>query len=321
MLIDEMEIVVQGGHGGPGSISFGKKAHSGPDGGNGGKGGDFYIRASSDITLLNQFSQKKEFSAKAGQSGGRNKQSGKSGSDFELLIPVGTEIIDQNTNEVIVELKDVDQRVLLCTGGKGGKGNYEFRSPRRTTPEIAQPGLPGEQKHLKLVLKLIADFGLVGLPNAGKSSLLNELTHSKAKIADYPFTTLSPNLGVYNGKIIADIPGLIEGASQGRGLGISFLKHIEKVKVILHCLSCETSNPLKDYRTIRLELEKYNPELLNKPEILLITKTDLADSLKIKHIEKSLSDKSENMFKISIHDWESVEEFKNMIKHLDKNYN
>lgn len=255
MLLDTVNVVFSGGHGGAGVVSFGKKEHSGPDGGNGGKGGDIYILATSDITLLNQFNEKSSFTAGIGGSGRKYRQSGKDGKDLEILVPRGTSIFDEATGDLIVELKTIGQKELLCVGGKGGRGNYEFRSARNTTPEYAQPGLNGQERRVKLILKLIADFGLIGLPNAGKSSLLNELTNAKAKVGAYPFTTLSPNLGVFNGKTIADIPGLIEGASEDKGLGVSFLKHIEKVGVILHCISSDTENPLKDFNN---KNEKYS---------------------------------------------------------------
>lgn len=314
MFIDESEIIVKGGHGGAGVVSFGPKQGSGPDGGNGGKGGDVYIKASSDITLLNQFSVQTEFEAPAGSPGGKQKMTGRDGHDLEILLPIGTSIIDQETGNTIFELTDVDQRFMLCKGGKGGRGNWEFRSPRRTTPKFAQPGLAGDEKHLFIVLKLIAQFGLIGLPNAGKSSLLNELTNARAKTANYAFTTLTPNLGVHKGKIIADIPGLIEGASEGRGLGTSFLKHIEKVGVLLHCISAESTNPLKDYKTIRTELGNYNKKLLEKDEIILVTKSDLVDSKVITKTKNVFTKKNLPVLPMSIHDWESLQELQKLLQ-------
>jgi GTPase len=313
MFIDKVEISISGGHGGPGLVSFGKMAHSGPDGGNGGKGGDAYILAESDLTLLSQFSMETVFSAEDGHPGGKNKRTGRDGDDLVLKLPVGTTIIDKESGKNLFELTKVGQKELISEGGKAGRGNYEFRSPRRTTPMFAQPGLPGEKKELILDLKLIASFGLVGLPNAGKSSLLNELTNANAKTADYSFTTLSPNLGVLNGRVIADIPGLIEGASGGRGLGISFLKHIEKVKVILHCLSVNSENPIKDYKIIRHEMQKYNKKLLDKKEILLLTKSDMVDHKKLKQMTLKMKKYSDHIFTVSIHDWESLEYLKKIL--------
>ncbi len=314
MLIDRAEIKVKGGHGGAGIVSFGKMSKSGPDGGNGGRGGDLYVRAVSDITLLNQFSEKTIFWAEDGQSGGRNKRTGRNGNDFELLLPLGTMLINKNTGETIVELTEIDQQELICAGGKGGRGNWEFRGPRNTTPMKSQPGLPGEEKEVIVELKLIAEYGLIGLPNAGKSSLLNELTNAKAKTANYAFTTLSPNLGVFNGKIIADIPGLIEGASDGRGLGISFLKHIEKVSVLLHCISLESKDPILDYKTVRNELGNYNKTLLKKREIILLTKADLVDEKTVEKLKKVFGKKVKEVLAISIHDWEGLEQLREELR-------
>lgn len=314
MLIDTVEVTFKGGHGGRGIVSFGDKEGSGPNGGNGGRGGDLYVRATSDITLLNQFSQKTFFAAGNGKMGDANRKSGKGGEDLEILLPVGTSIIDKETGETILELTEIDQRELLLRGGKGGMGNWEFRSPKRTTPEYAQPGLPGEEKKLILSLKLIADFGLIGLPNAGKSSLLNELTNAEVKTGNYAFTTLSPNIGVYKGKLLADIPGLIEGAADGRGLGIGFLKHIEKVHTLLHCIASDSPNPLKDYETVRSEMEKFKKELVEKEEIILLTKSDLVDNKTQKDLLKKFKTKAKKVVLVSIHDWESLESLKKLIK-------
>lgn len=313
MLIDEVEVTFQAGKGGPGKISFYPGQKSGPDGGNGGKGGDIYIRAVNDLNLLNQFSAKKLISAEDGKPGERNRKFGKDGQDLEIILPVGVTLIDKQTSESI-ELNKEGERVLLCKGGKGGKGNFEFKSSTNTTPKYAQPGLLGQEKHFKISLKLIADFGLIGLPNAGKSSLLNELTNAKARVAAYPFTTLEPNLGVFDnpsassgqGKIIADIPGLIEGASLGKGLGIKFLKHIEKVSLLLHCIASDSVDPVRDYKTVLNELKKFNPNLLTKPQIILLTKTDL---IKMAEIDKKIKLLSKLKFKIlpvSIYDYSAI---------------
>lgn len=314
MLIDSADIVVKGGHGGAGKVSFGKMMGSGPDGGNGGDGGSVYFVASSDITLLNQFSQKKSFMADNGIPGDKKKMSGKNAKDLELTVPVGTTVIDKRTREVMFELKEVGERRLVAKGGKGGNGNWMFRSPTLTTPKIAQPGLAGEEKKLILTLRLIADFGLIGLPNAGKTSLLNELTNANAKTANYPFTTLWPNLGIYGGKVLADIPGLIEGASEGKGLGTRFLKHIEKVGTLIHCISVESENVLKDYKTVRKELGNFNKELVTKPEVVLLTKTDLVEEKELAKMVKKLKTVNKNVFTVSIHDWDSMESVKKVIK-------
>ena len=298
MLVDEAEIIIRGGHGGEGRVSFRSKKGGGPDGGNGGRGGDVLVRATSDIYALGQFLSKKVCEAEDGEKGGAGIRSGANGKDLILTMPVGTLLTDEKGVEI--ELTKIGQETLIAKGGLGGRGNESFKSSSNTTPQYAQKGLKGQEKRLKLKLKLIADFGLIGLPNAGKSSLLNEITNANAKIGDYPFTTLEPNLGVLNGKVLADIPGLIEGASEGRGLGHKFLKHIEKVKLLLHCISCESDDPLRDYKIIREELKKFNPELLNKKEIILLTKSDLKET-KPKLIGK------EEVIPISIHNWDSIQ--------------
>ena len=305
--------MVKGGKGGAGKVSFGKMMGSGPDGGNGGSGGNLYMLSSPDITLLNQFSQKKTFSADNGLPGSKKKMSGANGKDFELTIPVGTTIIDKQTRNNLFEFTKANERHLVARGGKGGMGNFMFRSPTKTTPRYAQPGAKGEEKKLILTLKLIADFGLIGLPNAGKTSLLNELTKANAKTASYPFTTLWPNLGVYSGHIWADIPGLIERASEGRGLGTRFLKHIEKVSTIIHCISVESKDILKDYQTVRKELLSYGKGLTAKPEIILLTKIDLIDNNQIASLVKKFKNLKLNVYPVSIHDWDSIENIKKII--------
>lgn len=307
MLVDEITITLKGGHGGAGKVSFYPGFKSGPDGGNGGHGGNLYINVVSDLTILNRYSHLKEIAALNGENGGSNQKSGKNGDDKEIYLPVGSFLENLETGEVL-ELNEVGERILICEGGLGGRGNFEFKSPRNTTPEFAQPGLDGEIKRFKIVLKLIADFGLIGLPNAGKSSLLNELTAANARVADYPFTTLEPNLGVLEGKIIADIPGLIEGASEGKGLGVKFLKHIEKVKLLLHCIAADSEDYLADYQVIRNELEQFSKDLIKKEEIILITKSDLVEKKILEKKSKSL--KKKKILMVSIHDFDSLENLK-----------
>lgn len=326
MFVDEAEVILRAGHGGAGRVSFYKVWMRGPDGGNGGRGGDVYIKATTDLMALRQFTAKKTLSAENGEMGGKNKSSGKDGSDLEILMPVGTVLEEVNTGEVF-ELVEPDQIIRIAKGGLGGKGNTEFKSSRNTTPEYAQPGLPGERKEFKIHLKLIADFGLIGLPNAGKSSLLNELTAANVKTADYPFTTLEPNLGALNGKIVADIPGLIEGASEGKGLGIKFLKHIEKVSTLLHCIATDSDNALEDYQTVWKELESYkqslksslgsdySPIFKDRPEIILLTKSDLISEKQLKEKLKELKKLKKKIIPVSIHDWDSLE---NLKKELSK---
>lgn len=309
MLIDEADIILRAGHGGAGKVSFYPKEKAGPDGGNGGRGGDIYINATSDLTALNQFTQKKIIEAERGEPGGNFCKFGRDGKDIEIAMPVGTVIRDKLTGDEM-EFNQVGERILICKGGIGGRGNAELKSARRTTPMYAQKGMPGQERELSVVLKLIADFGLIGLPNSGKSSLLNELTAASAKVANYPFTTLEPNLGVLNRKIIADIPGLIEGASEGKGLGIKFLKHIEKVGLLLHTVSVESENVAKDYLSVIRELEKYNPELIKKQEIILLTKSDLAEKNQLEDATKQLKKFKKQILPVSIYDFDSIEQLK-----------
>jgi len=312
MLIDQAEVTFKGGDGGNGKVSF-RKNMKGPDGGNGGKGGDLYIVAKSDLNLLYQFSREDLFRAQNGEGGGNNQKTGKDGSDLTIFLPVGTSIIDKKSGVELYDLKKEGERILVCKGGTGGLGNWEFRSPETPAPKTAESGRKGITKHLTLSLKLIADFGLIGLPNGGKSSLLNELTGAHEKTANYSFTTLSPALGVFNHKVIADIPGLIEGASGGKGLGIGFLKHIEKVKVLLHCISCESQDVLKDYEVVRSELGKFNPKLLEKREVVLLTKSDLVNEEYVENATKTLNGVSDRVLSVSINNWKSIEELKKLL--------
>ncbi len=313
MLIDEVEITLKAGHGGPGRVSFNPGKKKGPNGGNGGKGGNIYISVTSDLRALNQFSKTKIKEAENGEMGGHFQKTGSDGKDLEIYMPIGTELTDLQTGEKF-EFNDLDKRILICKGGLGGKGNFELRSPRNTTPLTAQKGLEGQERHLKAELKFIADYGLIGLPNAGKSSLLNELTSANVKTADYPFTTLEPNLGVWEGKVMADIPGLIEGAAEGKGLGIKFLKHIEKVKLFLHLVPADSGDVSRDYQTVKNELGKYNKELLKKEEIIVLTKTDLVDQKEVKQKIKELKKFKKVIIPVSIHDWDSLEKLRQMLQ-------
>lgn len=322
MLIDEVDIILQGGHGGAGKVSFGPSERSGPDGGNGGRGGDLYLKVTSDLFALNQFSKAKTLKAGDGENGGGNLKFGKNGADLEISLPLGTTVLDKDSGEEL-ELSNLNQKILIAKGGLGGRGNADFKSPRNTTPMFAQKGLPGRERNLKVTLKLIADFGLMGLPNAGKSSLLNELTAAQAKVANYPFTTLEPNLGVLNTKVIADIPGLIEGASGGKGLGIKFLKHIEKVKLLLHCIDSTSEDVIADYEIVRNELGNFstkggpssggNPELLEKEEIILLTKSDLLEKKDLETKIKTLKKFNKEVLPVSIHDYDSLENLKKLL--------
>ncbi len=296
MLVDDISIIITAGHGGPGSVTSKKRTKIKPHGGKGGRGGDIYVTVISDLLALNRFSSIKEIKAGDGLPGGRNKRSGKDGKDVEVQFPLGTSIINQETLETI-ELTSLDQRILLCKGGLGGQGDSELKT-------FAQPGLPGKSIRARLILKYLAKYGLIGLPNAGKSSLLNELTNANAEVGAYPFTTLEPNLGVINGQVIADIPGLIEGASSGRGLGIKFLKHIEKVSLLFHCISCETTDIIKDYQTVIKELKT------KKPQIVVLTKTDLVDNDTLQKHLKNLKKFKHPIVPVSIYDVQSLTRLK-----------
>jgi GTPase len=318
MLVDEVIIAVKAGNGGNGSSSFKRNAQTakgGPDGGNGGNGGDVYVVGVNDFTALMEFRYKKNIRAEDGVKGGKQNLFGRNGENMVINIPVGTLIKNLVTKETF-EITDTSTKILLAKGGKGGRGNNEFKTSTNQTPYYAEKGEPGEQKRLFLELKLIADIGLIGLPNSGKSSLLDALTNAHPKIGDYPFTTLEPNLGVLAGLVIADIPGLIEGASQGRGLGDKFLRHIEKTKVLIHCLDLQSLDLKSDYATIRKELEVYNPDLLSKNELLVLTKTDMVDEKILKNAMKVAVKLNPNYLPASIYDDQSLAELKTRILEL-----
>jgi len=313
MLIDDVKIKVMAGSGGKGAVAFNKNMMSlGPVGGSGGKGGSIYIEGISNLSALNQFRFKKEIKAKDGANGKGQFSDGPDGSDLVLKVPVGTIIHKIKTEEVL----KIGERILVAKGGLGGKGNFHFRSSTNTTPKQFQEGLPGEQFAVRFELKLIADVGLIGLPNTGKSSLLNELTKAKSKVANYSFTTLEPNLGVYYELILADVPGLIEGASAGKGLGIKFLRHIERTKILFHLISAESENPAKDYKIIKKELEKYSKELSKKSEYVFLSKSDTVSAEEIKKRITALKKIHKNVFPISVYDWNSLEKVKEILNKI-----
>ena len=312
MLIDEVEILIKAGHGGAGKVSFGPGMRSGPDGGNGGRGGDVYALGVDNPFILKRYLQLKKCLAQDGRPGGKNQKTGAEGEDFDLIVPKGSSLSDLDTGEVF-EIGKEGQRILLAKGGLGGKGNYELRSPTSTTPKYAQPGLPGQKRNLKIILRLLADIGLIGLPNAGKSSLLNALTNAKARVGSYPFTTLEPNLGELNGKIIADIPGLIEGASEGKGLGFRFLKHIEKVSLLVFCIASDSDDLANDYQTVLKELKNFNPALIKRKGIALLTKIDLVNDQELKEKIQEFKKLIAKVYPVSIYDLESLEELKKIL--------
>lgn len=312
MFVDEIEVTIKAGSGGPGKVSF-FPMKGGPNGGNGGDGGNVYAVADTQMSTLNRYAGTHEFKAETGGAGGANRKEGARGKDLHLSLPVGTTIIDIETGKEL-ELTTASDRLLLARGGRGGLGNEAFKTATYQTPKKAEPGERGEERRVKMVMRLIADYGLIGLPNGGKSSLLNELTAANVKTANYAFTTLEPNLGALeSGKILADIPGLIEGASSGRGLGIKFLKHIEKTGLLIHCISVESQDPIKDYDTVMNELTIYNPEVAEKKQILLLTKIDLATEEEVHQKLQILQKINKNAYPVSIHDFDAIQRLKKLL--------
>ena len=310
MLIDDVTIRVKAGNGGAGAVAFNKNLMElGPVGGSGGRGGSVYVEGIADLGALRHFRNVKAVEAQNGKDGRGQFRDGQDGADALVRVPAGT-VVHNVTTKDDFEITKVGERVMVAKGGHGGKGNFHFRSPRNTTPRQFQKGLPGDAFLLRLELKLIADVGIVGLPNVGKSSLLNELTAARAKVANYEFTTLEPNLGVYYELILADIPGLIEGASRGKGLGVKFLRHIERTRTLFHCIAADSKTPVGDYRTIRKELAKYNKELLEKPEYVILTRTDLVSEKERQSVIKKLALLQRKIILVSIYDWESIEAVK-----------
>ncbi len=274
MLVDEVTMKLYAGNGGRGAVAFNKvKLMQGPTGGDGGRGASIYLEGVTDINALAPFASRKEIQAKNGGDGRGQFIDGKNGADLVLKVPAGTRVVNVETGYV-QEIACAHDRILVAGGGSGGRGNFKFRSSTNTSPREFEEGTEGDTITYRLELRLIADVGLVGLPNAGKSSLLNELTAAGARVGNYAFTTLEPNLGAYYGLIIADIPGLIEGASEGKGLGVKFLKHIERTKTLFHLVSADSETPMRDYETVRNELKKYNPALCEKKEYVFLSKCD-----------------------------------------------
>jgi GTPase len=298
--IDRAEIEVQAGNGGDGIVAFRREKYvpaGGPAGGNGGYGGSIYLQAASNLQTLLDFQYNHLFKAEDGKKGGPNNCTGASGSDRTIFVPQGTVVYDLETDELLGDLISPEQTLCVAVGGKGGLGNKHFLSNRNRAPEYSLPGLPGDFKRLRLELKLLAEVGIIGLPNAGKSTLISALSAARPKIADYPFTTLIPNLGVVrkptgDGTVFADIPGLIAGASEGAGLGHEFLRHIERTRVLLHLVDATAEDPLGDYQTIQAELQAYGRGLAERPQILALNKIDAVES-------ETLSEMADRLSKIS----------------------
>jgi GTP-binding protein len=313
MLIDEVIIKVKAGDGGKGAVAFNKSMMAlGPAGATGGKGGDVCIKGVSDLSALNKFRFKKEAIAQNGQNGRSQFHDGKDAEDLILLVPTGTVVTNLKTKKSF-EITKIGEVVTIAKGGKEGRGNFHFRSSTNTSPKKFEYGKKGEDFEFKLELKMIADVGFIGLPNVGKSSLLNKLTNAKSKVANYSFTTLEPNLGAYYDLILADIPGLIEGASKGKGLGFKFLKHIERTNILFHFISSESADPALDYKTVRKELEEYNKLLLDKKEYIFITKKDIVPPEVIIKIKSKLKKEA---IPISIFDSDSIGIVKKILDRL-----
>lgn len=295
--LDQAKVYVRSGNGGAGCVSFRREAFvefGGPDGGDGGRGGDVWVEAVESLNTLIDYRYKQHFKAATGTHGMGKDRTGKSGEDTVLNVPVGTQILDEDREEVLADMTEIGQRVLLARGGDGGQGNARFKSSTNQAPRKSTPGWPGEERWIWLRLKLIADVGLVGLPNAGKSTFLSVVSRASPKIAAYPFTTLYPNLGVVDlgpgaRFIVADIPGLIEGAHEGAGIGDRFLGHVERCASLIHLIDGTEDDPVAAYRTVRGELEAYGAGLTDKPEIVALNKTDAMDAedveVKVKALE------------------------------------
>lgn len=294
MFIDYAEIFVQAGNGGNGSVAFRREKYvpkGGPSGGNGGKGGDIVLVADSNLHTLLDFRYKKKYIAEKGANGQNSLKDGKNGEDLIIKVPVGTIVKNKETDIVLADLNEKNDKFILAKGGRGGKGNSNFATSTNQTPRYAQPGKEGEELNVALELKLIADVGLVGFPNAGKSTLISAISAARPKIADYPFTTLKPNLGIvkykdYQSFTVADIPGIIEGAHLGKGLGHEFLKHIERTELLLIMIDITSENIISDYKTLLEELNKYSEILAKKKKIISFSKTDLLTDDELKKIKK-----------------------------------
>lgn len=323
MFIDVAKIELKAGKGGDGSVAFRREKYEpsgGPAGGDGGDGGSIIIVGDKDIKTLMDYSYRSIYKAESGGDGRNKKQFGKRGEDLILKVPVGTLVKDYDTDTVIYDVKHDKEEFVICKGGKGGKGNVHFKSSIRQAPRFAEPGTKGEEKIIKLELKLLADVGLIGLPNVGKSTLLSIMSNARPKIANYHFTTLEPNLGVCKvgekSFVLADIPGLIEGASEGLGLGHDFLKHIERTKILVHVLDISGSegrNPIEDFELINSELASYNIKLNDKKMLVVLNKTDLGAEDNIKEFREKYSDKVDEIVEISAATTENVDKLMYLI--------
>lgn len=305
MFIDLVEIYVKAGNGGRGAVSFRREKYvpkGGPDGGDGGKGGDVILISDPNMSTLLDYRYKRKYIAKNGEPGMGALKTGKNGEDVILRVPVGTVVKDKETGEVLFDFTEPDQTFVVARGGKGGKGNTHFKSPTNQAPRKAEAGKPGEERWIILELKIIADVGIVGFPNAGKSTLISVISAARPKIADYPFTTLEPVLGLVQYKdfksfVVADIPGIIEGAAQGKGLGLKFLRHIERTKILLFLISASSEDPFEEFKILVKELRAYSKELLKKPYLVSISKMDLIPESERFNFEKKIKSKFKTTLK------------------------
>jgi len=316
MFVDELTIHIRAGKGGDGVVRWlheKDKEFGGPSGGDGGRGGNVFAVSARNLNLLARYRHKKEFYAENAENGKNNSLHGANGRDLKILFPVGSIITNKQTGEKIYLNKE-DEKKILLKGGNGGYGNEHFKSSTNRRPKEFTKGKLGEEEDFYIEVELIADIGLIGLPNAGKTSILNELTNTRGKVGDYPFTTLEPNLGEYFGHIISDIPGLIEGAAEGKGLGHKFLRHIRRVKILAHLISLENKDLAEAYKTIRKELGQFDRELLDKKEIIVLTKIDLIKDEKIiEKIIKKIQKINPNTIAVTIYDNNSVKKFKDFL--------
>lgn len=332
MFLDRVKIYVRSGKGGDGCVSFRREKYvplGGPDGGDGGNGGNIIFEADFNLNTLIDFKYNKKFIAESGGNGCNSKCYGKDGEDMIIKVPIGTVIRHAESNKIICDLYEDKQKIVMLKGGKGGRGNCKFCTPTRQAPDFAEPGMPYDELELILELKLIADVGLVGFPNVGKSTFISVVTNAEPKIANYHFTTLYPNLGVVDykgikGFVIADIPGIIEGASKGIGLGFEFLKHIERTKVLVHILDAsgiEGRNPIEDFKLINNELKEYNSNLINRPQIIVLNKTDIVfDENKICDLENDIRNLGYNdIFRISAITGKGIQELLSRVQEIVNN--
>jgi GTPase len=317
--VDELKIYMKAGDGGNGVVRWLRekgRAMGGPAGGDGGKGGDVYVTGIRDVNILAKYSHNPEFLAERGQDGMSKSMEGKNGEDIEVKLPLGSILKNLETGKEI-EILNTEEKILVLKGGRGGYGNEHFKSSTNINPFESTKGKVGEDGHFFVELRLIADAGFIGLPSSGKSSLLNALTNAKSKVGAYDFTTLEPHLGDFYGFILADIPGLIEGASVGKGLGHKFLRHISRTKFLFHLISMESDTPKKDYETIRNELQKYSPLLTSKDEVIILSKTDMADSKKIEKVKKEFIKLGKKVLEVTILDDNSIKNLSdNIVKIL-----